>query len=94
MVICDLQMPSLDGRNFLAALQESGNPLCERILFITGDARAADKQEFLRKNHAVCLAKPSRMAELPQTVDRMLQAKSSQEQAGLEIGNVGAIENG
>ena len=58
LVICDLQMPGLDGRNFLAGLQESGNPLCERILFITGDAQAADKQEFLRKNHAVW---PSRL---------------------------------
>jgi len=94
LVICDLQMPGLDGRNFLAGLRQTGNPLCERILFITGDAQAADKQEFLRKNHAVCLAKPFRMAELTQAVDRMLRAKSPQVQAGLESGNVGAIENG
>lgn len=94
LVICDLQMPGLDGRNFLAGLQESRNPLSERILFITGDKQAIDKQEFLQRNHAVCLAKPFRMTELTQAVDRMLHARSPQMQAGLESGNVGAIENG
>jgi CheY-like chemotaxis protein len=76
MVICDLQMPGLDGRNFLAGLQESGNLLCERILFITGDAQAALR--CMRDWRAGMLA-PSRTGE---TMEDVKQAGPSESEAG------------
>src|SRR5271165_5719890 len=64
VVICDLQMPGMDGLSFFQALEQREHPLRERALFVTGDAQGAEKREFLRRHELTCLSKPFRMREL------------------------------
>ena len=72
LVICDVRMPGLDGPNFYRSLAEAGNPLQHRFLFVTGDALAAHTREFLEKNRLPYVAKPFRIEELTEKVERVL----------------------
>jgi CheY-like chemotaxis protein len=47
VILCDLRMPELDGRAFYAQVQQRAPALCQRVIFLTGDSRAADHQAFL-----------------------------------------------
>ncbi|MBZ5528403.1 MAG: response regulator [Acidobacteriia bacterium] len=64
LIICDLRMPGLDGRHFYQALERQGSPLCERFLFVTGDALSASTMDFLKRNRLACVHKPFRVEEL------------------------------
>lgn len=72
MVICDVRMPGLDGPHFYRSLALAGNPLKDRFLFVTGDALAAQTKEFLEKNGLPYVAKPFRVEELMEKVERVL----------------------
>jgi len=72
LVICDVKMPGLDGPHFYRSLVLAGNPLKDRFLFVTGDALAAQTREFLEKNRLPYVAKPFRMEELTEKVERVL----------------------
>jgi CheY-like chemotaxis protein len=72
LVICDLRMPRLDGREFYEALVRAGSPMTERIIFITGDMLALRTLEFLEPNGFPYLAKPFLVEELKIAVNRLL----------------------
>jgi signal transduction histidine kinase/CheY-like chemotaxis protein len=72
LAICDLKMPGVDGQAFYKALVQRKNPLCEHILFVTGDVLAHRTQEFLERHHLPHVAKPFRVEELSLAVRRML----------------------
>ena len=75
LLICDLKMPGMNGEMLYQSLQERGDPLQQRVLFVTGDILAAHSHEFLERHHLPHLAKPFRMEELSQVVHELLQAK-------------------
>ena len=72
LAICDLKMPGMDGQIFYGELVQSRNPLCEHVLFVTGDVVAQRTQEFLERHHLPHVAKPFRVEELSMAVRRML----------------------
>jgi signal transduction histidine kinase/CheY-like chemotaxis protein len=72
LVICDLRMPRLDGREFYEALVRAGSPMTERIIFVTGDMLAQRTLEFLEPNRFPYLAKPFLVEELKIAVNRLL----------------------
>jgi len=72
LVICDLLMPEIDGVSFFLELERQGSPLVGRMLFITGDAQAPEKREFLHSRRLAYLVKPFRMGELIAAVRRAL----------------------
>jgi CheY-like chemotaxis protein len=72
LVICDMKMPELDGEHFYKTLAASGNPLCRRFLFVTGDVVAAHTHDFLERNQLPHVAKPFRVEELTEKVRRVL----------------------
>ena len=72
LVICDMKMPGLDGPHFYRSLVLAGNPLKDRFLFVTGDTLAAQTRQFLEKNRLPYVAKPFRMEELTEKVERVL----------------------
>lgn len=72
LVICDMKMPGFDGSQFYRALAREGNPLQHRFLFVTGDVLASHTQEFLRESRIPYVAKPFRVDELVEKVNRVL----------------------
>jgi signal transduction histidine kinase/CheY-like chemotaxis protein len=77
LVVCDLKMPGLDGRQFYEGLLRQGSPLCGRFLFVTGDALAAPALEFLERNRVPYVHKPFRVEELTQAVRILLRTASA-----------------
>jgi len=60
---------------FIRSWQQRQNPLCEHVLFVTGDILAPRTQEFLERHHLAHVAKPFRMEELSGAVQSMLGKK-------------------
>lgn len=82
LVICDVKMPGLDGRQFYESLARAASPLCNRIIFVTGDTLTPHTVEFLERNRLPYLAKPFRVEELRRTVGRILCRKRAQAAGG------------
>jgi signal transduction histidine kinase/CheY-like chemotaxis protein len=72
LVICDMKMPGLDGRQFYKALLQAGNSLSDRFLFVTGDVVSINTHEFLARYRLPHVAKPFRMEELKDCVRGLL----------------------
>src|SRR5262249_3889814 len=75
LAICDMRMPGLDGQHFYNNLVRAGSPLKDKFLFVTGDIIAPQTQEFLERNRVPHLAKPFRVEELTEHVDRVLKTR-------------------
>jgi signal transduction histidine kinase/CheY-like chemotaxis protein len=75
LLICDLKMPGMDGQMLHRALLERSHPLCEHVLFVTGDMLAPHSHDFLERYHLPHLAKPFRMEELGAAVHKLLGKK-------------------
>jgi CheY-like chemotaxis protein len=73
VILCDLRMPELDGRGFYAYLRYRAPTLCRRVIFLTGDGRAADHQTFLAQCGRPWLDKPYAIAELRRLIQQVLE---------------------
>jgi len=72
LVICDMKMPRLDGQRFYKTLARTGNPLREKLLFVTGDVVAAQTHEFLERHDLPYVTKSFRIEELTERVHLVL----------------------
>ena len=63
MIICDMKMPHLDGKQFYRTLREAGSALADKFLLVTGDVLAASTRDFLRVHDLPHVAKPFRVEE-------------------------------
>ena len=81
LVLCDLEMPELNGFGFLAARGAASVPL-ERIpvIMLTARAEAQNKIEGLRRGASDYLTKPFDSGELLARVQVQLKLKNAQEQ--------------
>lgn len=75
LVICDLRMPRLDGRDLYLSLVRHGSSVQHRIIFITGDTLTPHTLEFLERNSLRYLAKPFLVEELKRAVDQELEGE-------------------
>jgi CheY-like chemotaxis protein len=57
-IICDLRMPQLEGDMFYITVQRVAPHLCDRFLFITGQAETERFAPFVDKTPAPVLRKP------------------------------------
>jgi len=71
VVICDLQMPQLDGDLFYATVERSNPELARRFLFITGVAEEARFHTFLNTVEVPVLRKPVAVETLLSEVARV-----------------------
>jgi len=94
LVICDMKMPGLDGQHFYKSLEQSGNSLRERFLFVTGDVIAAQTREFLERNHLPHVAKPFRVEELTEKVHGVLAITTHQQMPPAVTARKNAARNG
>jgi C4-dicarboxylate-specific signal transduction histidine kinase/ActR/RegA family two-component response regulator len=72
LIICDLNMPGLNGQEFYQQLRQKSPSYEQRILFITGDSLSQSTSDFLQKSGVPCLHKPFDITELLATVEQQL----------------------
>ena len=80
ILLCDLRMPELDGRAFYAHLRYRAPTLCRRVIFLTGDSRAADHQAFLAQCGRPWLDKPYAIAGLRRLIQQVLERAAGAQQ--------------
>jgi two-component system response regulator MprA len=64
VIICDLRMPRLGGREMYYALEARHPAIAERLIFATGDTVRGDTLSFLESLGRPYLHKPFTLAEL------------------------------
>ena len=64
LIICDIRMPDVDGREFYERLRAERPALAERVVFATGDSVRGDTRTFLDGRAQPWLSKPFTLAEL------------------------------
>ena len=72
-VICDLQMPQLEGDLFYATVERTQPALARRFIFITGVADDARFQKFVSTVDAPVLRKPVAVETLLAELERVLR---------------------
>jgi signal transduction histidine kinase/ActR/RegA family two-component response regulator len=60
LIVCDIRMPGMDGREVYSKIERSEPQLAERFLFVTGDI-SEQTRAFLKKTHRPYLMKPFTM---------------------------------
>jgi two-component system NtrC family sensor kinase len=68
LILLDVRMPDLDGREILGRLRAAGRHQCERVVFITGDTADRATMDFLQSCGRPYLLKPF----APTAADRLL----------------------
>ncbi|MDB4995101.1 MAG: Sensory box histidine kinase/response regulator, partial [Myxococcaceae bacterium] len=76
IVICDVMMPDVSGKELYERVQARWPDLANRFLFMTGGATTAGLQEFLRTTSLPCLAKPFTTDELERALRRVVKTSS------------------
>jgi CheY-like chemotaxis protein len=74
VILCDLQMPVLDGPALYRLLAQQAPALCQRVIFLTGDTLGADSTAFLAQCGQPCLYKPCTAAEVRGLLQQVLGA--------------------
>ena len=75
VILCDLKMPGLNGRQIYERLRSENAELCRRMVFITGDVVNEPLRQFLAAEKCPCLSKPFKLAELRQIIQTMISAQ-------------------
>ena len=72
LVITDMMMPDMDGREFMKVVR--GNQIFESlpVLIVSGVSSEADVADLLALGHACFCKKPLNNAELKESVDRLV----------------------
>jgi CheY-like chemotaxis protein len=68
LIITDIKMPVMGGPDMYKRLREEGNPLADRVIFITGDTVAPDTRKFLQGIDNTVLSKPFRLRDVRESV--------------------------
>ena len=71
VIICDLQMPELDGDLFFATVERAQPALAQRFLFVTGLADEERFQKFISTVDAPVLRKPVAVEKLLEEIGRL-----------------------
>lgn len=75
LILSDIRMPVMDGKQFYQTLKEQRPHLADRIVFLTGDTVNEDTRAFLEATGNRHLAKPFRLAAVEATVEQTLRAR-------------------
>lgn len=76
LILCDMQMPGVDGADFFHLLKSRYPSTNYRILFMTGDITAPRSQQFLEDTQADLIRKPFDLSVLYQKVRAVLDEPS------------------
>lgn len=73
VIICDLQMPELDGDLFYATVERAQPALAQRFIFVTGVADDERFQTFTKTVEAPVLRKPVAVEKLLEEITRLMR---------------------
>jgi DNA-binding response OmpR family regulator len=71
-VICDVQMPRVDGVTFYRAIAAAAPALARRVIFVTGEVAGAEAARVAAESGCRSIAKPFRFADLLRAVRETL----------------------
>lgn len=66
LILCDMQMPQMDGRQFYGWIASQYPSLLQRLLFSSGDTMRQEHQQFVQETGCLLLPKPFVRADLLQ----------------------------
>jgi signal transduction histidine kinase len=72
VIITDIKMPDMDGRELYQRLLNLNPALAHRTIFITGDTVSPDTRSFLQQVNNPCLTKPFRVREVREMISEIL----------------------
>jgi len=73
LIITDIKMPQMDGKQFYDAVKERKPKLLEKLIFITGDTLNSETRSFLRETGAYYLRKPFSFNEIMRLLSKILK---------------------
>ena len=71
-ILCDVNMPGMDGLTFYQQLKGIGSPYLDKVIFITGDTMDHEIQEFLKSINNPLLDKPFGLDEVKEAIRRLI----------------------
>jgi CheY-like chemotaxis protein len=71
-ILCDVNMPGMDGVTFYQQLKGIGSPYLDKLIFITGDTMDHKIQEFLKSINNPLLDKPFGLDDVKEAIRRLL----------------------
>jgi CheY-like chemotaxis protein len=74
VVLCDVQMPDMDGLAMHAELARRAPDVAQRIIFMTGDREHPRTRAFLDATPNLCLAKPVNLEGLHELIERRIRS--------------------
>jgi PAS domain S-box-containing protein len=77
VILSDIRMPGVGGREFLAGLRRERPELVSRLLFSSGDTAAPDTAALLRESGVPSIMKPFDFARLEQVIREIAAARTS-----------------
>ncbi len=72
LLITDIKMPGMGGQALYQRVKQMDSELAKNTVFITGDTVSAETRNFLQRVQNVCLAKPFKIREVRETLNRLL----------------------
>ncbi len=72
LLITDIKMPGMSGQALYQRVKEMDSELARNTVFVTGDTVSAETRNFLQRIDNICLAKPFRIREVRETLNRIL----------------------
>jgi len=71
ILVCDLKMPEMDGRQLYEILQGRRPEMIERIIFASGDTIHPDTRRFIERSGRPCIDKPFKLETLSGVIARL-----------------------
>ncbi len=78
LILCDIEMPRMNGIEFYREIEERLPGMADRILFMTGEILSPNIQKFLHERRVSILAKPFDLPTLYQGVHDALGRSSGE----------------
>ena len=78
LLLLDMKMPGMTGRDFYAAISSSRPEMTSRIVFVTGDIVTHETRAFLEGTGRPAIEKPFDLAEVKRIVAQELSANMRQ----------------
>ena len=74
IVITDFRMPQMSGKELSDWIRKHRPRLANRIIFVTGDTVSNETRSFFEENHSRFLAKPFKIEEVKEVIQRVLKS--------------------
>ncbi len=72
LILCDIRMPGLSGKEFYRDIREKKPQAVERIVFTTGDSVSPETRDFLAETQSPYLTKPFELKDFLEKVQQLL----------------------